>query len=260
MYLPCSDAVFDIALDILSAHMRAECFADVVRSNDGDDSSDDLSPEERAYYENLEPNPALLRGEVENFDDGVDQSYCGGEEVDDRDDDEDSSIESSEEYGEVVDDRSNQQLWQRLKNDVEQDLALDEAPHAQLQVLFKQWIYARGAIPSESSRYRFFIIMDQEVVQNLLSMGLPSSVSTTAVETLPVKVFDAEYKHVRLHNSKLFQPRLVARVSKDEGWFWAPASMLANLFFEDRTNEWEVVRSWDSQDQPIYRAAGLGLW
>lgn len=101
--------------------MQSECFADVVRSNDGDDSSEDLSPEERDYYENLEPDNALLMGEVEIVDDGIDHHYRSNERIESQFDDEQSGSEASEEEGEVVDDRSDQQLWKRPKNDVEQD-------------------------------------------------------------------------------------------------------------------------------------------
>jgi len=204
-------------------------------------------------------NPiALLAGEGEDVDDRIDHRYRSSENIEDQDYVE-SSSQSSEEKGEVADDRSNQQLWQRLQNDVEQDFALDTASPAQLQIFFKQWIDARGAKPSESSRYRFFIIMDQEVIQNLLDAGLPLSGSCADLQKLPVKVFDAEFKHTQLYNPELFHPKLVARLSKDEGWFWTAGSMLANLFFQERAEDWDVVRSWDAQDRPIHRAAGLGF-
>ena len=61
--------------------MRSGCFVDVVRSNDRDDSSDDLSSEERAYYENLEPDNAILMGKVEIFDDGFDHRYRSNEKI-----------------------------------------------------------------------------------------------------------------------------------------------------------------------------------
>lgn len=240
--------------------MRYECFADVVRSGDGDDSSDDMSPEERAYYLNLEPDNALLMGQVENVDDGTDHRFHGSEGVGHESSSPgESDTEVRDEEGEIIDDRSNQQLWQRLKNDVEQDLSLDKASPAQLQIFFKQWINARGAEPSESSRYRFFIIMDKEMVRNLLEVGMPLSGSCDDHQRLPVKVFDAEFKHTRLYNPELFHPKLVARLSKDEGWFWTAGSMLANLFFQERAEDWDAVRSWDAQDHPIHRAVKLGF-
>lgn len=116
-------------MELLLGHMRSECFADVVRSNDGDDSSDDLSPSERAYYENLEPNNALLTGEIENVDDGIDYRFRGGEGVRQKAcGPQESNSGFDDKEGEVIDDRSNQQLWQRLKNDVEQDLSLELRP------------------------------------------------------------------------------------------------------------------------------------
>ena len=80
-------------MEILLGHMRFECCADMVRSNDGDDSSDDVSPDERAHYETLNPNNALLMGLAENFDSGIDHRFRSSEKVGARLDEEESSSE-----------------------------------------------------------------------------------------------------------------------------------------------------------------------
>lgn len=126
VYSTASVADFEKALEVLLAYMRYECFVDVFRSDNRDDSSDDMSLEERAYYENLEPNNALLTGEVENVDDGTDHRFRGGEGVRQKasgPQESNSGVNDGE--GEVIDNRSNQQLWQRPKNDVEEDLSLE---------------------------------------------------------------------------------------------------------------------------------------
>ena len=93
--------------------MRSVCFADVVWSDDGEDSSDDLSLAERAYYEKIGPNNALLTGEVENIDDELDHRFRRREGVSQKaSGPQESSSGDIDEEGEVIDGRSNQQPWQ----------------------------------------------------------------------------------------------------------------------------------------------------
>lgn len=91
--------------------MREECFEDVVRSNDieVDDMSNDLSPEERAFYEDWpegKPFPTNEKVEVvlPDFPKKGDNEGSPAADDDDEDDEDDGEEE-------VIDDRSNQQLW-----------------------------------------------------------------------------------------------------------------------------------------------------
>ena len=250
MYSPGSDVAFDKALEVLLAFMRSECFEDVVREGDDDDSSsEDLSPEEIEYLDNLEP---MSSNTLAKYSDEPDENYPWEFQKSKH------FVDTASDEGdkEIIDDRSNQQLWQRLKNDVEQDPSLEGAAPAQLQAFFKQWIYARNANRFGSSRYRFFIIMDSEVISKLvrISLPLPKYLDIDRLDH-SVKVFDAEFnpKHSQLRNPKLWNPRLVKRLSKDEGWFWATGDSLASLFFMCRTDEFQSVRSWDEYDRPSFR-------
>lgn len=242
--------------------MRFECFYDAVRENDGDSSGDDLTAEERAYYEDL---PFLSEEQWKEVIDNPNHPYHrsslvdrGDGEGEERDQDHQSE---EEERGEIIDDRSNQQLWQRLENDIEQDFSrLQDATPAQLQDMFKEWIYDRQDNPSGSSRYRFFIIMDHEVVENLsrIPLPLPKSLDIDG-QIQSVKVFDTEFnpQDSRLSNPEKFHPQLVARLSKDEGWFWTAGDSLARLFFLYRNEEFGSVRDWDDQDRPRFSDDGF---
>lgn len=103
--------------------------------------------------------------------------------------------------------------------------------------------------------------MDHEVIQNLLSLDLPLATARATSIELPIVIFDAEFQvsHTRLQNPERLHPKLVARLSKDEGWFWGQASILAFLFFQERAKDREVIRSWDDQDRAIHGATKAGF-
>lgn len=254
VYSPGSDADFEKALETLLAYMRSECFEDVVRSNDGDNSSsDDLSPEERAYVEGAEP---MSPGTLAKHGDDIDENYPTLKE-EDLDDEEIKPEADDEDEGEMIDGRSNQQLWQRLRNDVVQNPSYEGMSPAQLQPTFKRWVHASGARASESSRYRFFIIMDSEVIQKLLQVSLPLGEDFEDWEMYSVKVFDAEFnpRQMRLRNPELYSAKLVAPLTRDEGWFWAAGWRLGYLFFQECAEDRESVRTFDDQDRPLHRGA-----
>lgn len=121
--------------------------------------------------------------------------------------------------------------------------------------MFKEWIFDRQDNRSGSSRYRFFIIMDREVVQNLsrIPLSLPKSLDIDP-QMQSVKVFDTEFnpKDFKFSDPEKFHPQLVARLSKDEGWLWTAGDSLARLFFLYRNEEFGSVRDWDDQDRPRF--------
>lgn len=103
---------FQRALDVFHAYMHAECFEDVVQSNDKDhesEDSDDMSPEERASYDNWpegKPFPVNEVGEADLPEFGKSKPQ---EDLDSSGHPEDKRPE------EIVDDQSNQILWKRLR-------------------------------------------------------------------------------------------------------------------------------------------------
>jgi hypothetical protein len=96
--------------------------------------------------------------------------------------------------------------------------------------------------------------MDHEVIQNLLSVRLPLSSTGADWHKYLVKVSDAEFNvsQTRLGNPEVFHPKLVARPSKDEGWFWSAGQRLAYLFFQNRVTGRDAVRTWDDLDRPVH--------
>jgi hypothetical protein len=71
-------------------------------------------------------------------------------------------------------DSAEQELAGRLRNDIVQDRSLlESASMGYVRGLAKDWIAARGASISESTRYRFFIVIDNEVVRQLLRFPMP---------------------------------------------------------------------------------------
>lgn len=108
IYSPGSDVDFDKAIEVLLALIRFECFYDAVREGDGDSSSDDLTAEERAYYEDL---PFLSEEQWKEVVDDPNHPYYRSFLVDPGDD-EDKALDQDqqpeeEERGQIIDDRSN---------------------------------------------------------------------------------------------------------------------------------------------------------
>lgn len=146
-----------------------------------------------------------------------------------------------------------QLLWKHLKNNVVQDKdLLDGASVPRIQELAKDWIQQRGADMSEAPRYRFFIIMDDEVVRTLLRFPSPAS-RTGEWQFYSVKVLDVEYDAE--HDKGPGHPG----GTEYHGWFWAAAWHLEDLAFTDIERDGATVYSFDPQSRPVHMGSATGM-
>lgn len=138
-------------------------------------------------------------------------------------------------------DKPEQQLWKRLRNDVVQDQALlDGISTVDVKRLAKEWINSRGASIAESSRYRFFLIIDEEVVRNLLEYPMPATKPPRRWQWYSVKVLDVEFRRSLLDHDQNY-----------EGWAWAAASRLLQAWFLCCDMDALEVYTCDDEGRPL---------
>jgi hypothetical protein len=88
-------------------------------------------------------------------------------------------------------DEAEQELGERLSNDVFQNLSLREgASMSKSRQLAVDWIATWGATISESARCRFFLIIDEEVVRQLLRCPAPVTDYPDELKSCSIKVVD----------------------------------------------------------------------
>ena len=90
-----------------------------------------------------------------------------------------SHLEELQERGlngnDMVDERPNQQLWQRLKNDIVQDREqVEGASFAKICALAQNWAHYMGAKTYTSPRCRFRLLIDEEAMETLLKHPMPA--------------------------------------------------------------------------------------
>lgn len=144
------------------------------------------------------------------------------------------------------DDKPEQQLWQRLRNDIVQDQSLlDRASPSELQRLSREWIGSRGARIAESSRYRFFVIMDEKGVRNLLKFSTPVVAYPDQWQEYSVKLVDVEFDESQI-DEEWRDPMEVY-----EGWSWAAAWKLPSAWFLCHEMEPDEVYTFDDDYRPM---------
>lgn len=161
------------------------------------------------------------------------------------------------------DGKANEQLWQCLRHDIVEDRELLEGASenpSKILELAQHWVhFDRKATTGDSPRYRFFLVIDNEVVDHLLQLPMPASRKRTIPGLYSVKVFDAR------HNSP---PEFSGGESesesdhdsdtdleggespfgvedKFEGFFWSPANHLAEIWFCEHDLPFEEIVSTD---------------
>lgn len=144
-------------------------------------------------------------------------------------------------------DKPEQALWCRLRNNIVQDQQLlDGAPTAKIKALAKTWIESCGASVAESSCYRFFLIIDEEVVRNLLQYPMPATLPPRRWQWYSVKVLDIEFRRSLLDHEQNY-----------EGWAWAAASRLLQAWFLCRDMDALEVYTCDDQGRPVQSETGI---
>lgn len=67
----------------------------------------------------------------------------------------------------LPDEAPNREIWQRFSNEVIEDRELDGASPKEVRDGFVDWIAKRGREQSDTSRYRFCILIDEDVLEAL---------------------------------------------------------------------------------------------
>lgn len=156
---------------------------------------------------------------------------------------------------EPSDSRARKQLAQRLRNEIVEDHELlDDLSTETLLKLHQEWVHLeREAVTADSPRYRFFLAVDDKVLEHLLNLSeepqewMPPA-HTPDVDS--IKVYDARhYSPTEFsdwdHSDSGGDDELKEHEDPSEvmfgfeGWWWASASKLAYLWLReyDHDNE-----------------------
>lgn len=150
------------------------------------------------------------------------------------------------------DDKPGRQLWQHFRNHAVQDRStLDGASLSDIRRLAKRQIKSQGAKVSQSSRHRFFLIIDEEVVRNLLRLPVPILEHPDACRGYSAKVLDIEF-----HKSQL-DPDFQNGVDIYEGWCWVAAWKLIEVWFLCRDLDATELMGFDDEHRPRNRIASV---
>lgn len=183
--------------------------------------------------------------------------------------------DSDEEDKPRNDDKASQQLWQRLRNDIVQDRELLEGASqtpAKITKLAQDWVHSHlGAKVYHSPRNRYFIVVDDEVIQHLLRLPMPPAYQSSVPAVYSVKVYDAEFGLDGAYfgdeeSSDEDEDGSMCSEEDDgyRGWFWLPASMLVWLWFLEG-NEAEAIEiycwddSWDGERRPMHATTSVRM-
>lgn len=124
---------------------------------------------------------------------------------------------------------------------------LDGVPAAKIKTLAKEYIASRGASISESSRYRFFLIIDEEVVRNLLEYPMPATRPPRRWQWYSVKVLDIEWRAWLVdYNEQGY-----------EGLAWAAGARLLQAWFLCRDMDALEVFTCDEEGRFVQSETGI---
>jgi hypothetical protein len=165
--------------------------------------------------------------------------------------------------------KASEQLRQRLEHDIVQDRELlegaSEDPDKILQ-LAQDWVHLdQKATTGDGPRYRFFLVIDDEVIDHLLLLPMPANPRFNIPTLYSVKVYDARTGPPSKYSGGESDSDSNAS-SEDsqwegfEGWFWSPACYLTELWFCDWQAQEELLNwdfSWDDKRRYIPSKAGL---
>jgi hypothetical protein len=164
-----------------------------------------------------------------------------------------------------ADGKANEQLWQRLRHDIVEDRELlegaSETP-AKILELAQNWVHLdRRAKAGDSPRYRFFLVIDDEVIDHLIQLPMPARIERNIPAVYSVKVYDARHNSPPEFSGGESESESESDSDADsegveeghegciedsfEGWFWSPARHLAELWFCDYQTLFEELLSID---------------
>lgn len=108
-----------------------------------------------------------------------------------------SRLEALEKKGlsrDTVDERPNQQLWSRLKNEIVQDREqLEGASPGKIRTIAQNWTHSLGNKVHTSPRYRLCLMIDDDAIETLLRHPMPAVRPPNISLARAVKVIDSEF-------------------------------------------------------------------
>lgn len=142
-----------------------------------------------------------------------------------------------------LDVKANGQLWQRLNHEVVEGRELiEDATPDKVLGLAQAWVHSdRKATTGDNPRYRFFLVIDDEVLDHLLQLPTLAT-SANANPSIPmvysVKVYDARFNSPPESSGGESDSDSEAddKYEEDdgfEGWFWTSARKPMQLWFCD---------------------------
>lgn len=156
------------------------------------------------------------------------------------------------------DGEANRQLWQRLRHEIVQDCDLlngaSETP-ARMHKVHQDWVHSHpGARVDDHSFYRYFLVIDDEVIDHLLHLPMPANEEENSIASAySVKLYDTWSQLGEEFYGYVPDPLEDEGMCKDEemeayeGWFWMSAyNMVAFWFAEDNAAVEELFKNDDS--------------
>jgi hypothetical protein len=180
-----------------------------------------------------------------------------------------SRLEALEKKGlsrDTVDERPNQQLWSRLKNEIVQDREqLEGASPGKIRTIAQNWTHSLGNKVHTSPRYRLCLMIDDDAIETLLRHPMPAVRPPNISLARAVKVIDSEFGLPDSYHSDVEDEEEDGERDDDDeedeagstglryvGWFWAGASMLMDLWLIESELDTEELYTWDDERQPLH--------
>lgn len=174
------------------------------------------------------------------------------------------------------DGEANRQSWLRARHEIVEDSDLLEGASASPETILKlhqDWVHSHpSAKVPDHSFYRYFLVVDDEVINHLLQLPMPARYEVTIPAGYAVKLFDAwfnlDWDSYGDDDSELESEEdedmseeegEITRADDfidDEGWFWIGVFHLVLFWMcEDnaaREDFWTINKSWDGKRRPVY--------
>lgn len=173
------------------------------------------------------------------------------------------------------DGEANRQLWQRVRHEIVEASDLlegaSESPERMLK-LHQDWVHSHpDAKVPDHSFYRYFLVVDDEVINHLLQLPMPAKYERTIPAAYAIKLFDAWFnidwdfygensepeseEDEDMSEEKEEMTRADDFIN-DEGWFWIGVFHLVSFWMcEDNAAVEELStsdKSWGNIRRPVH--------
>jgi hypothetical protein len=168
-----------------------------------------------------------------------------------------SCVEKRHKDAPPADGKANEQLWKHLRNEIIEDRELLEGASsdpAKILELAQNWVHHDcKAQTRDSPRYRFCLVIDDEVIDHLLHLPLPPSKEKDIPGIYSVKVFDirhdSDFSCSETSDDDESDRESIPGIEDFfDGCFWSPVHYLPQLWFCDYQEDiFHPDYSWDGK-------------